>query len=208
MTITLQQVSNEIFSENRMRVIKYIFSKGKHENVLILGYSCSDVFDILPQIETMRQNLSNVFFIEHNEHKQLIKDIAVKRHKNPFLHFEWSKWVLHSTDELVKTLWEFFLAADDYLFLESSGDDRLWEKCVDNWFLEIEENYLGLAKFQITGNIFFQISKYEKAISYYNQILSLAKEINDKRNIAVALSSIGNCYYRLSDYQMAMEFFK
>ena len=53
MAVTLQQVAKQELSAQRMRVIEHIFSKGADQNVLVLGYSCSDVFDISPQIKAI-----------------------------------------------------------------------------------------------------------------------------------------------------------
>ena len=41
----------------------------------------------------------------------------------------------------MKALWDFFVPEDDYLFPEITKDNTLWKKCVDDWFLETEENY-------------------------------------------------------------------
>jgi hypothetical protein len=54
MVITLKQVANRGLSASRMRVIQHVFGSGAHKNVLILGYSSSDVFDLCPQIEAVR----------------------------------------------------------------------------------------------------------------------------------------------------------
>ena len=39
--------------ELRRSVVEQVFSTSVHADVLILGYSCSDVFDIAPQIESL-----------------------------------------------------------------------------------------------------------------------------------------------------------
>lgn len=56
MAITLGQVASQILSNQRQGVIDHVFCKGAHNDVLVLGYSCSDVFDISPQINTIREN--------------------------------------------------------------------------------------------------------------------------------------------------------
>ena len=46
---TLKMVARKTLSNKRMNAIRYLFSTGNHEKVLIFGYSCSDEFDITPQ---------------------------------------------------------------------------------------------------------------------------------------------------------------
>src|SRR5207302_691316 len=54
MAITLQQVSSRITSAKRQKVIDYVFSTGPHKNVVIIGYSCSDIFDISLQLQDIK----------------------------------------------------------------------------------------------------------------------------------------------------------
>ena len=53
MAITLRQVASHQIFEPRKKAIEYLFDKGQHSHVLVVGYSCSDLFDISPQIESL-----------------------------------------------------------------------------------------------------------------------------------------------------------
>jgi NAD-dependent SIR2 family protein deacetylase len=44
--VSIKHVANKISVESRSRIIKQLFSDGPHWGVLVLGYSCSDVFDV------------------------------------------------------------------------------------------------------------------------------------------------------------------
>jgi len=205
MAITLQQVAKKVLSQKRMGVIEHIFSKGAHNNVLILGYSCSDVFDISPQIEAIRENHKKVIYIDHNEEEEeLIKDIADKKQKNPFKHFSGSKRVVYKTNKLVKELWDYYLPEVD--FPRTTIANILWKKCVDDWFLETEEKYTEGAKYAIAGIIFDKISEYESTVVFYEQALSIARDIGDKQNEGKWLGNLGIAYDSFGDYQKAIEF--
>ena len=54
MAITIKQIASKELSAARKNVVEFICSKGRHEIILLLGYSCSDVFDINPEIETIK----------------------------------------------------------------------------------------------------------------------------------------------------------
>lgn len=46
---TLKMVASRHLSEKRMNVVKHAFCSGNHKKILVLGYSCSDWFDIVPR---------------------------------------------------------------------------------------------------------------------------------------------------------------
>lgn len=75
--------------------------------MLILGYSCSDVFDISPAIERIGKNLQiRVMLVEHifDQTKQRAEDIQIKEDRNPFGNFSNGTRLYYNTDELVQFL--------------------------------------------------------------------------------------------------------
>ena len=65
MIITLDKVKARRYSKQQIEVIQQIFLKGEHECIIILGYSCSDEYDIPPQIEDLKNSNIKIFLIEH-----------------------------------------------------------------------------------------------------------------------------------------------
>ncbi len=200
MAVTLQQIASKELSVQRMSIIEHIFSKGTHKSVLVLGYSCSDVFDISPQIENIQKNHKNIFFIDHSEKEQTVKDIKNKNGKNPFQHFTGSKCVLYNTDELVYVLWEILEPEDNYFYPDITKDNALWKKFIDDTLLETED------KSHIVGTIFFHISDYKKAIVFHERALSFARKIGDKKSEGYHLGNLGTSYNGFGDYQKAIAF--
>lgn len=122
LAITFDRVANRVYSKQRQRVIDYIFSKGAHKFVLVLGYSCSDIFDISPQIEAISENHKEVIFIEHHttiESKQreelVVEDISLKKDNNPFQHFMCGKRIFYDTDMLIKAIWKSCILEEYFL---------------------------------------------------------------------------------------------
>ena len=209
MAITLGQVASQVLSRQRQSVIENIFSKGPHRSVLVLGYSCSDVFDISPQLETIKKNHKEVIFVDHHEDKHTVKDLAGKQQKNPFRHFADSKWVLSNTDELVRAVWEEFRFSErEYVSPKSALKKTAWQKYVEQWFLATEEKYTKGNKYNITGRLLFKVSEFKRALDSFERALSIAREIGDKRNEGSWLGSQGNAYHGLGDYQKAIGSFK
>jgi len=204
MAITLGQVASQILSRQRQLVIENIFSKGTHRSVLVLGYSCSDVFDISPQIETIRKNHKRVIFVDHHEDKRTVKDLASKKQKNPFCYFNESNWVLADTDELVKAVWNFCFSEKEYVSPKSVIKKTAWQKCVGLWFLETEEKYTKGNKYSLAGRIFYKISEFKSATENYEQALSIARKIGDKRGEGITLGNLGNACQSLGDHKKAI----
>ncbi|MDE1888884.1 MAG: SIR2 family protein [Planctomycetota bacterium] len=98
---TLKAVANKPLSDKRKGLIKYLFSTGNHQKVLILGYSCSDEFDITPQIQSIEENQKEIIFVEHSNIEQ-IEDIKTKNQKNPFKRFQGER-IKCDTDTFIKS---------------------------------------------------------------------------------------------------------
>ena len=58
------------------------------------------------------------------------------------------------------------------------------------------------------ANIYDYQDNYEKAIAYHTKALVLAKKLNLKQNIAIALSNLGGLYLKTKDYDEAIEFYE
>ena len=90
MVVVMKRVAAQEYSEQRQTIINQIFSIGKHEDVLIFGYSCSDVFDLTLQIENVGtgKEQKSVLFLEHSfpekEEFRKTEHVSVQENKNPF----------------------------------------------------------------------------------------------------------------------------
>ena len=202
MAITLEQVSSEILSEKRKGVIEYIFSKGLHNSVLVMGYSCSDIFDISIQIQAIRENYKKVVFLDHREDRQAVRNLTEKQHKNPFQKFLKSKWILYNTDKLVEKIWKYCID-ERYSFLPRIAINKtLWKKYIDSWSSETQL----FNRLFIVGQILFNISQYEKATKFFSQALHLSKNTGDQQAKVSSLSGLGNCFLCLNDYGEAKKY--
>ena len=56
MAITLSLVAKRTINQHKNKAISSFFSNAINPNVLVLGYSCSDLFDISPIIESIKVN--------------------------------------------------------------------------------------------------------------------------------------------------------
>ncbi len=204
MAVTIKRIASREYSEQRQEVIKCLFSTGNHENVLVMGYSCSDLFDISPHIEAVEGDRKRVIYIEHKSGARSIKreNIKKKSLKNPFRKFEESKRVYADTDRLVEALWFSFAKKNDYEFRKYRTP---WEKNVNGWLSKAENDHSKGISYHIPGNIFLKISEYKRAIKYHEKALEVFRDMRDKRWEAKCLGALGSDYNNLGEYPTAIK---
>ncbi len=57
------------------------------------------------------------------------------------------------------------------------------------------------------GNIYNNLSQYEKARDYFEQALAIAREIKDRRGEGAALSGLGIASFNLGQYEKSLEYY-
>lgn len=199
---TLKMVASKTLSEKRMKLIRYLFSNGKHKKGLILGYSCSDEFDITPQIQSILENQKQIILVDHDEIEK-IEDMKVKDLRNPFKKFSGVR-IVGDTDKFVKKLWISLrgVMEEEYRLNKFKTE---WEKHVDNWADGLGENE-GYLKHAVLGRILCRISNFKKAIEYHKKCLEIATEKGDKVVESGCCTSLGIAYYSLGDFEKAIEY--
>jgi tetratricopeptide (TPR) repeat protein/NAD-dependent SIR2 family protein deacetylase len=175
---TMHEVASEVLSQARMDIIRYLFSSGNHDRVLVLGYSCSDFFDITPQIENLRgEPLKEVVLIQHASSQRSyfadnVEDIRNKKERNPFKGFP-GKRIICNTDFIINGLRDSCPEPIGNLdSVESSFD---WKKTLANWAAQF-----GVKKCVascISGLLCLKISDFHKAREFLYAALSELENI-------------------------------
>jgi len=204
MAITLELVARRTNMQSKNNVISSFFSKTINPNILVLGYSCSDLFDISPQIETITENKSQIFFLDHviTNSEFYNEDISAKAYKNPFKNFNGQRIYINA-NTLIENLWKSTLVTN----YKYSSANISWKENVDNWQKEAIEYSLGI-KNQISARLFYDIGEYELAIKIWEQGLIIVQSENNQLffysqlgNLGMALNAIG----RYSDAKRCLE---
>ncbi len=208
MAITMQSVANETYCANKNSVIKYFFSKEINEAIIILGYSCSDLFDLSPQIELINANESNVLLVEHwwtpNGHVA-IESLPKAIFKNPFKHFSDSKRLKIDTDTFVKTMWQQ-LHTFPYEFIRYPISD--WKSKINSWLLKaIEAGTIG-AKHHLSARLFYGIGQFELAINSYKKGIEIAYLLQERFNVCSELGNMALTLNALSRFDEALKCLK
>lgn len=173
--ITLSHVASEVLMEEKTRVLQNLLKSGSHELVLVFGYSCSDIFDLCPIIESLAGDSKQIVFIEHTFDDQLIiEDINKDITKNPFQSYSGIR-IKVNTDELIS---ELFI----HLFNKCPSLTSLttnWESKVELWGSQWKETDSKGHKISLLSFFFMKISRYDIAIPFIDEALEIFKLSNN-----------------------------
>ncbi len=202
MAITLSQVAKQELSAARAGIVRHVFSRGDHKQVLILGYSCSDVFDLSPQIEALTDSLKKVCLVQHSGSPK-IEDIREQERKNPFKAFDNSTRLFLNTGNLVEALWKATLKEpyQDHKALKTTPD---WKAKVQAWYIDSLQTHSEAIKDGIPGQIFHAICEWRAAIGRYEHVLAYARGHAHDQLEEFALSNMGDAYRDLGEYRKAI----
>jgi tetratricopeptide (TPR) repeat protein len=194
MAITINQVASRQLTLTRQKILKYLFSEGEHDTVLVLGYSCSDAFDLTPIIESIKHN-KIVYFLQHSSENK-IENIGVKTYNNPFLNFHKSLRMFFDTDIFVKKIWKTTLHAK-YKFIEGVTD---WKANLDDWYAETLRCYSNAIFYIILGELYSLVTEYHIAERYYGIAREKNRKIGNDKIDEIIHGNLGNVYHAQKKY--------
>jgi tetratricopeptide (TPR) repeat protein len=206
MVTTLRQLGQRNLLDNRMKAIDHLFRDGPHEVVLILGYSCSDAFDVNPRIESFFSPLEKtVVLVQHTSSSE----VQISQLNKSAEHLVFSN--CNDTSCLLRTNTASFLGAileawDISCVTETVGD--LWSNHVERWFCGISASVgdrIVAAVFRRCGFYSLAESHYEAAIKKLNQTGDLDTMADVLTQLGVLLQIQGRYYNALEVYERALK---
>lgn len=197
---TMKSVASRTLSDKRMNLIRYLFSTGSHRKILILGYSCSDEFDITPQIGSLAENLKEIILVDHSGEGEKTEDVKTKDNKNPFKRFTGTR-VICNADNFLEKLWKT-ICPEEYELVLSQAE---WAKYIDEWAKGLEKDR-GYLRYFMSGLIFHSISNFQRAIEDHQQALKTIKAIGNKPLKARCYMNLGGAYYGLGRFRWAIKY--
>jgi len=196
---TIRQVASKRLVTPRLRVIDQIFATGAHHVVLVMGYSCSDKFDLTPAIEDLDGTSKEIILVKHTQNispdRGHVEHIALADQKNPFRHFTKGYRFFCDTNQLLRILW-LRLHGPNVPEPEEHRDvgegERIrWKDLVNGWFSELVARTSNVAIPNINGWLFGKIGKYSIAEKYFREAVKEADKENHRQGKATNLSNLG-----------------
>ncbi len=203
MIITIKQIAQRDLSANRRNLVKRVFANTMAEEhaVLVLGYSCSDLFDINECIASVTGDKKRIYFVQYSTTEERVEDISILKDKNPFSHYP-GKRIYCDTDAFIEELWKKAVLLP-YRRVCCAGDEH-WKTMIDRW-AGWNSDY---NKDDILGKLYFDVREYQRSIQHYQAVLTSCRLKNDRLNVAECLHNIGLAYHGNEDSSTAIEYYE
>ncbi|AKB78550.1 hypothetical protein MSHOH_2067 [Methanosarcina horonobensis HB-1 = JCM 15518] len=158
-------------TKNQKKIMDYVFLGGSHSKILVLGYSCSDKFDINPYLNNLLSKNKEVIFVKHKSLDEIIspKELTKIDVNNPFYNFD-GICIKCNTDVFIKNLWKMYEKdIGNFIYLKRTVN---WETHLKAWTRQINNN--GVREI-FAGKMFTSISNYQKAEKYFKKSIKISK---------------------------------
>lgn len=190
---TIESISsrNPILARNK---ILELFFKNLSTDILIIGYSASDEFDINPLLHTIKSD-NSIYFIKHT--KDGSKKVGVYDLTYPFENFK-GHTICCDTRKMIDFLWDSFVQEK---FNIDASDDQAWKDVIDKW---IQTQKLGWKLFT-TAHLLFEIQEYKESMKYFSKSLIYFKEKTDDFGIMITNYNIGRVFQYLENYEKGLQ---
>lgn len=223
----LSQVASEVNREKLKPFIKDLLVTGEHDTVLFMGYSFSDVYDIVRLIEEISESekglLKRIFIIMHDENSsEIYTDIpndnncefknisdynSYARNLSPpkrEIKFDFSNITIYrydTTEFIEKKLCEDF---ENNLEISPSKDVEMVSERVSQWVDDIDDYYRLLIgwRFNYEAGQEYLISKDDENIDL--MLNALEKSLEHCNHIKNDISNKGNMKIILNEKHTAL----
>jgi tetratricopeptide (TPR) repeat protein len=204
MAITIKNIAQKNVMDFRKSLFDRIIKNNNYSNLVILGYSCSDVFDLNPFFENSRKKNKTIFFIEHFSKRNihLVKDISEKKEPNPFANYN-GYLIKTDTDKFIRKLWNTSVN-DKYSFLNPPIIN--WQSFIDEWIQKTISVHSDAVLSYLKGCFFQKIDKYKLSNKYLRVSLRNSTIKTHPWLYKNILRLIGINYRSLGKYQKSLSY--
>jgi tetratricopeptide (TPR) repeat protein len=203
----LMQVASRLRTPSLTNVFRDIFAVDGHKQLVVIGYSCSDIFDVTPLVHSFEADSDKaVLFVEHiskgnNGHLESEEDLQAKKLDEPFQYYA-GRSLCCETDVLIKEIW--VKQSNVFGVYPSTTPVFSWKQHIEKWYEDFAQNK-ALA-FYAAGNLFESISNFDKAINYYKKALDYVKN-DDHLRLNCSLR-LGSTYVRQGHPREALPYYE
>ncbi len=184
-------------------------------SLLVMGYSGSDDFDILPTLKTLK-NLSKLIWVDHVstasgtlKSHEVVGDIPsgtseldrVDQILSEFKH-------LHPHIKVYRVTTNISQLLRDLLPHNTLPDSPAFSLTPLEWFTSHFGGYDGIDEYNIVYQIYYENGKLNDALRCAKKHLHLLERKNDKKRICFALQNVGAIYHAQNNFKMALRYYK
>lgn len=172
--------------------IKAVMNAKNYNSLMVMGYSCSDIFDINPTILNLSDKSKYIYYIKHfpDDDKSL-----------PSVFKGYSGEKGYSTDKIIDDLWNKLSLGGKPNSIKHETD---LTNIINNWIKTNTKNNKAFCDL-VVGNLYMHADQYKEANKYFSKIV-----LDNKNSVDLRIRTnifIGNNYRDMrskSNYQKAI----
>lgn len=211
MAITISGVAKSEVIDDVRSLLSYIFADGPHTTVVVLGYSCSDTFDISPAIAEMSNDRKRILLIQHAPspaagHPLLAvaQPIGNSPAKNPFQKYHGTR-LIADTDHFIAELWQRVFG-EAPIQAPTSRPSDWWLTNVEQWATEAAASDME-TMYHLAAILFWQLSQFPYALVHWKKAYGLAIARGDEVVAAAHLGNLGLVYRDMGQLRRGVSYF-
>jgi tetratricopeptide (TPR) repeat protein len=197
---TIKSISNRTLYSRRKTVLNHMFSSGKYKNLIVLGYSFSDAFDVCQELLVNPKKKKRIFFVEHSDkfNVEPLRKVDKKRGLTAYP----GCWFKTNIDILLEDIW---CRALKQATLKRDVYPEFWRFHVDEWskILSIHNEFLKLL---ILGRLLIKIHDYKSAIPFFSGAMHIEEGLKDDFRKGLVYSGLGIAYRNTGNQKKAVYF--
>lgn len=170
----LSLIAKSEFIQSRSQILDYFF-RTSNKDVLVLGYSCSDVFDVNPFIESLSSKI-RVIVVNHH-----INDFKIEKLREPFDRFSGNQ-ITCNTDVIIDYLWNQLIGTK---YVETENINQDWQREISEWIHGIN----SAQRLYLAGDILLAVSEPSKSVELLRQGLNKSSDRKLRAHILLSLAS-------------------
>lgn len=209
MAVTIKKIAEKDSVYPRKKAIDEIITHPKYKIIMVIGYSCSDVFDINPCISSQVNKSKYIFYLKHSEKGNIhleSNNVCSKSLPSPFENYNGIMGT-YDTDKVIETIWGSILPGK-YPYVTSKSTP--WENAVSTWVktaLKNNNNSSGILDF-LVGSLFKYSADFKTSNKYLFKAIKTEKSEGNKELRIYIYQAIGDNYRDTGNYPNAIKCFK
>ncbi|MEM5548799.1 SIR2 family protein [Pseudoalteromonas fuliginea] len=202
LVITIEKVAKKAAISPRERIVEHLVSSVQHEAVLVMGYSCSDVFDLTPMFK--RGSCKNkIYHLNHEHSKNRLDSLVFSENLGDFKGF----YHPNAKGALIQANTDFVIdelahQTDKYFSSRvcALSNKQLTEfqdkvsKLIESWALQFNSIKSNAFSYFISGELLNNASQKISAIPYYEESLKISILEHDLEIECMALNHLAFLY--------------
>ena len=207
LAITIRGVANQTLVANRAEALLELLGHPGIRVILIIGYSCSDRFDIGPAIRRVPSTSQRILFVQHVDvppADATLDDIAVWE-ENPFSRFVGN--VLRcNADDLLNAACGRLLGAPISEPVRPAG---IWRDYLTRWHNNALFKYGKNLNSYLAGHLLQRAGRYKRSTELLEQFVAvntqMGLQISAFQTIGDNYRDLGRCHEALENLRIALE---